>query len=103
MLCFYQCRLYERPRKEKKVFIYFWKCVEYKHIALEKVCFGKSGIKNLLLEYEPIVVIGESSIHDLFCRYEPILVIINKLKMVSCPFRCVKFLSSELRIHEYHL
>ena len=60
----------------------------------------KSGINNLLLEYEPIVVIEESSIHDLFCRYESILVIINKLKMISC--LCVKFFSSQLRTQEYH-
>ena len=62
----------------------------------------KSGINNLLLEYEPIVVTGESSIHNLFCRYESILFIINKLKMVSCLFSCVKFFSSELRTREYH-
>ena len=47
-------------------------------------------MNNLFSEYEPVVVIGESSIHDLFFRHNSILVIINKLKVISTPFRCVK-------------
>ena len=45
---------------------------------------------NLFCEYKPVVVIGKSSIHDLFFRYNSILVIINILKVISTPFRCVK-------------
>ena len=47
-------------------------------------------MNNLFSEYKPIVVIGESSIHDLFFRHNSILVIINKLKVISTPFRSVK-------------
>ena len=54
-------------------------------------------MNNLFSEYEPIVITGESSIHDLFSRYESILVIINKLKVISTPFGCVKLFSLELR------
>ena len=50
-------------------------------------------MNNLFSEYEPVVVIGESSIHDLFLRYNSILVIINKLKVISIPFRSVKLFS----------
>ena len=50
-------------------------------------------MNNLLSEYEPAVVIGESSIHDLFFWYNSILVIINKLKVISTPFRNVKLFS----------
>ena len=47
-------------------------------------------MNNLFSEYEPVVVIGESSIHNLFYSYNSILVIINKLKVISTPFRYVK-------------
>ena len=47
-------------------------------------------MNNLFSEYEPVVVIGESSIHNLFFRHNSILVIINKLKVISTYFRCVK-------------
>ena len=47
-------------------------------------------MNNLFSEYEPVVVIGESSIHDLFFRNNLILFIINKLKVISTPFRSVK-------------
>ena len=47
-------------------------------------------MNNLFSEYELLVVIGESSIRDLFSSYNSILVIINKLKVISTPFRCVK-------------
>ena len=47
-------------------------------------------MNNLFSEYEPVVVIGKSSIHDLFFRHHSILVIINKLKVISIPFRSVK-------------
>ena len=47
-------------------------------------------MNNLFSEYESVVVIGESSIHDLFFRHNSILVIINKLKVISTPFRSVK-------------
>ena len=47
-------------------------------------------MNNLFSEYEPVVVIGESSIHNMFFRHNSILVIINKLKVISTPFRCVK-------------
>ena len=50
-------------------------------------------MNNLYSEYESVVVIGESSIHDLFFRYNSILVIINKLKVISTPFRSVKLFS----------
>ena len=50
-------------------------------------------MNNLFSVYEPIVVTGESSIHDLFARYNSILVIINKLKVISTPFGCVKLFS----------
>ena len=46
-------------------------------------------MNNLFSEYEPVVVIGESSIHNMFFRHNSILVI-NKLKVISTPFRCVK-------------
>ena len=45
---------------------------------------------NLFSEYKPVAVIGESSIHNLFFSYNLILFIINKLKVISTPFRCVK-------------
>ena len=47
-------------------------------------------MNDLFSEYEPREVIGESSIHDLFFRHNSILVIINKLKVISTPFRGVK-------------
>ena len=47
-------------------------------------------MNNLFSEYEPVVVIGESSIHELFFGHNSILVIINKLKVLSTPFRSVK-------------
>ena len=47
-------------------------------------------MNNLFSEYETTVVIGESSIHNLFSRCKLILVIINKLKVISTPFRYVK-------------
>ena len=50
----------------------------------------RSGLNNLFFEYEPTVVIEESSIHELFSRYNSILFIINKLKVISTPFGCVK-------------
>ena len=46
-------------------------------------------MNNLFSEYEPIVAIRESSIHDLFFRHNSILVIINKLTVISTPFRGV--------------
>ena len=46
-------------------------------------------MNNLFSKHEPVVVIGESSIHDLFFRHNSILVIVNKLKVISTPFRCV--------------
>ena len=53
----------------------------------------RSGLNNLFSEYEPTVVIGESSIHELFSWYNSILFIINKLKLISTPFGCVKLFS----------
>ena len=50
-------------------------------------------MNNLFSEYEPTVVIGESSIHELFSRYNSILFMINKLKVISTPFGCVKLFS----------
>ena len=47
-------------------------------------------MNDLFSDYKPVVVIGESSIHNLLSRYNSILVIINKLKVISTPFRCVK-------------
>ena len=47
-------------------------------------------MNNLFSEYEPVVVIGESSIYNIFFRHNSILVIINKLKVMSTPFRSVK-------------
>ena len=47
-------------------------------------------MNNLFSEYEPAVVIGESSIHNMFFRHNSISVIINKLKVISTPFRSVK-------------
>ena len=47
-------------------------------------------MNNLFSEYESVVVIGESSIHDLFFRHNLISVIINKLNVISNPFRSVK-------------
>ena len=47
-------------------------------------------MNNLFSEYKPVVVIGESSIYNLFSGHNSILVIINKLKVISTPFRCVK-------------
>ena len=47
-------------------------------------------MNNLFSEYEPVVVIGESSIHNLFSSYNAILFTINKLEVISTPFRCVK-------------
>ena len=47
-------------------------------------------MNNLFSEYEPVVVIGESSIHDLFFRHNSTLVLINKLKVISTPFRGLK-------------
>ena len=47
-------------------------------------------MNNSFSEYEPVVVIEESSIHDLFFRHNSILVIINKLEVISTPFRCAK-------------
>ena len=46
-------------------------------------------MNNLFSENEPVVVIGESSIHNLFSSYNSI--IINTLKLISTPFRCVKW------------
>ena len=50
-------------------------------------------MNNLFSEYKPVVVIGESSIHNLFSRYNSILAIMNKLKVISTPFRSVKLFS----------
>ena len=47
-------------------------------------------MNNLFSEYEQVVVIGENSSHNLFSSYNSILVTINKLKVISIPFRCVK-------------
>ena len=47
-------------------------------------------MNNLFSQYEPVVVIRESSIHDLFFRHNSILAIIDKLKVISTPFRSVK-------------
>ena len=47
-------------------------------------------MNNLFSEYESVVVIGESSIHNMFFGHNSILVIINKLEVISIPFRCVK-------------
>ena len=47
-------------------------------------------MNNLFSEYESI---GESSINDLFSSYNSILVMINKLKVISTPFRSVKLFS----------
>ena len=47
-------------------------------------------MNNLFSKDEPVVVIKESSIHNLFSSYNLILVIINKLKVILTPFRCVK-------------
>ena len=47
-------------------------------------------MNNLFSEYEPVVVIGESSIHNMFFRHNLIVVIINKLNVISTPFRSVK-------------
>ena len=47
-------------------------------------------MNNLFSENEPVVVIGESSIHNMFFRHNSISVIINKLKVISTPFRSVK-------------
>ena len=55
-------------------------------------------MNNLFSENEPVVVIGESSIHDLFFKYNLILVIINKLKVISTPFRCVKLFSNRIAL-----
>ena len=46
-------------------------------------------MNNLFSEYEPVVVIGESSIRNMFFRHNLILFIINKLKVISTPFRSV--------------
>ena len=56
-------------------------------------------MNDLFSDYEPIVVIEESSIHELFSRYISILVIINKLKMISTPFGCVKLFSIRTASH----
>ena len=48
---------------------------------------------------EPAVVIAESSIHELFSRYNSILFIINKLKVISTPFSCVKLFSIRNATH----
>ena len=47
-------------------------------------------MNNLFSEYEPVVVIGESSIHNMFFRHNLISVIINKLNVISNPFRSGK-------------
>ena len=47
-------------------------------------------MNNLFSEYKPVVVIGESRIHNLFSSYNSILVTINKLKVISTPFHCIK-------------
>ena len=46
-------------------------------------------MNNLFFKYKPVVVIGESSFYDLFFRYNSILVIMNKLKLISIPFRSI--------------
>ena len=50
-------------------------------------------MNNLFCEYELIVVIRESRIHNLCFSYNSILVVINKLKVISTPFGCVKLFS----------
>ena len=60
---------------------------------------GESGLNSLLFECEPTVVIGESSINELFSWYNSILFIINKLKVISTPFGCVKLLSIRSASH----
>ena len=50
-------------------------------------------MNNLFSECKPIVVIEESSIHKLFSRYNSISVIINKLKVTTTSFGCVKLFS----------
>ena len=47
-------------------------------------------MNNLFSEYKPVVVIGESSIHNMFFSYNSILFKINKLEVISTPFRCAK-------------
>ena len=56
-------------------------------------------MNNLFSEYKPVVVLGESNTHDLFFRHNSILVIINKLKVMSTPFRGVSCFPLKLRTH----